>query len=124
MALFNPPKVLREKLGEEGVDALVELVNVANDKQKEDVLVFVEEKFERRLTEVKSALEIKIAEVKSDLEAKIAGVKSDLETKIAEVKSDLEIKITQAKSEMIKWMFIFWAGQTAVLAGLFIALRT
>ncbi|MEW5946775.1 MAG: hypothetical protein AB1742_11305 [bacterium] len=102
IALFKPPKVLREKLGGEGVDALVELVNVANDKQKEDVLVFVEEKFERRLTKVKSDLEIKIAEVKSDLETKIA----------------------QAKSEMIKWMFIFWAGQTAVLSGLFIALRT
>ncbi|MEW6201125.1 MAG: hypothetical protein AB1546_04065 [bacterium] len=56
MAILTPPKILREKLGEDGVDALVELVNKANEKQKEDVLEFIEQKFERRLAEVKSDL--------------------------------------------------------------------
>jgi len=110
MAIVTPPKVLREKLGDDGVDALVELVNMSNEKQKEDVLVFVEEKFERRLTEVKTGLEEKIYEFKTDLEVKIAGVKSDLEVKIAETRSDL-----------IKWMFIFWIGQIAVITGIIFA---
>ncbi|MEW6203480.1 MAG: hypothetical protein AB1546_16010 [bacterium] len=106
MTILTPPKVLREKLGEEGTDALIELVNKANEKQKEDVLTFVEEKFERRLTEVKSDLEIKISEVKSYLETKISEVKSE---------------VAHSKSDMIKWMFIFWAGQTTVLASLLFA---
>lgn len=88
MAIINPPKVLREKLGDDGVDALVELVNMANDKQKEDVITFVGEKFERRLTEVKS---------------------------------ELEVQIAQTKSEIIRWMFIFWMGQIAVLTGILFA---
>ena len=31
----------------------------------------------------------------------------------------LELKIEKVRSDMIKWMFIFWAGQTGLLIGLF-----
>ena len=89
MTIVNPPKVLREKLGDDGVDALVALVNMANDKQKDDVLIFTEEKFEKRLTEVKS---------------------------------DLELKIEQTKSDLIKWMFIFWVGQTGIIIGIILSM--
>jgi len=34
---------------------------------------------------------------------------------LQEVKAELELKIERAKSEMIKWMFIFWAGQTGLI---------
>lgn len=106
MTILTPPKVLREKLGEDGVDALVDLVNKAGEKNKEDVLVFVEEKFERRLTETKTDLEVKIAEVKTDLEIKIAGV---------------NVKIAETKADLIRWMFIFWIGQICVILGFLFA---
>lgn len=48
MPVITIPKVLREKLTEEGADALI---NKADERQKEDTLSFVEEKFERRLAE-------------------------------------------------------------------------
>lgn len=51
MALITVPKILREKLSEEGVDALVDVINKSDGKQKEDVIKIVEEKFERRLAE-------------------------------------------------------------------------
>jgi hypothetical protein len=51
MPVITIPKVLREKLTEEGADALVEIINKADERQKEDTLSFVEEKFERRLAE-------------------------------------------------------------------------
>jgi len=85
MTILTPPKVLREKLGDDGVDALVDLVNRANEKQKEDILVFVEEKFERRLTE-----EI----------------------------ADVRIEVARSRADIIKWMFVFWAGQIGVVTGL------
>ena len=37
---------------------------------------------------------------------------------ILEIRSDfhqLELKVEQSKAEMIKWMFIFWAGQTGLI---------
>lgn len=67
MPLISVPKVLREKLGEEGADALVELINATSEQAKGDVLTFVEEKFERRLTEEVARLDMKISEVKADL---------------------------------------------------------
>jgi hypothetical protein len=30
----------------------------------------------------------------------------------------LELKIEKVRSDMIKWMFVFWAGQTGLLIGL------
>lgn len=56
MPVITIPKILREKLSEEGADALVEIINKADEQQKEDIISFVEEKFERRLAEVKSEI--------------------------------------------------------------------
>ncbi|MEW5946590.1 MAG: hypothetical protein AB1742_10370 [bacterium] len=128
MTIINPPKELREILGDAGTDALVALINRANEKQKEDVLVYVgekfegklavlEEKFERRLAEELAKVRVEIAELRSE----ISAVKSDVEVKIAQAKSDLEVKIAQSKTELIRWMFIFWAGQVIVLTGLLFA---
>ena len=30
----------------------------------------------------------------------------------------LEVKIEKTKAEIIKWMFIFWAGQTGIMVGI------
>jgi len=32
--------------------------------------------------------------------------------------SALEVKIEKTKAEIIKWMFIFWAGQTGIMVGI------
>ncbi len=60
MTVIAIPKILREKLSEEGADALVEIINKSDEKIKEDTIVLVEEKFERRLAE-------EIGKVRSDL---------------------------------------------------------
>ena len=51
MAVIAVPKVLRERLTDDGADALVSLINESNEKNKQDIIVLVEEKFERRLAE-------------------------------------------------------------------------
>ena len=77
MPIITVPKILREKLTEEGADALVSVINQSDKTVKEDALIFLEERFERRLSDV--------------------------------------------KAEIIKWMFIFWAGQITVLTGILFA---
>jgi hypothetical protein len=51
MSILIVGKPLREKLGDEAVDVLVELINQSQSDQKKDILEFVGEKFERRLSE-------------------------------------------------------------------------
>jgi uncharacterized protein YicC (UPF0701 family) len=42
------------------------------------------------------------------------ATKADLKEEIHR----LELKIEKVRSDLIKWMFIFWAGQTGLLIGL------
>jgi hypothetical protein len=99
MPVLTVKRPLREKLGEEGADALVDLINQAQQEQKNVIVTFVEEKFERRLSEEISKLEVKLVERISAVEA----------------------KISEAKADLIKWMFIFWVGQIAVILGILFA---
>ena len=56
MSVIAIPRILRERLTEEGADALVDIINRSDEKLKEDVISLVEEKFERRLAETKSEI--------------------------------------------------------------------
>ncbi|MFH1352456.1 MAG: hypothetical protein ABIH68_02655 [bacterium] len=56
MSVIAIPGILRQKLSDEGADALVEIINKSDEKVKEDVIVLVEERFERRLAEVKAEI--------------------------------------------------------------------
>ena len=49
--LIAIPKALREKLGEEGANDLVDLLNSNAQNSGNSITTFVEEKFERRLSE-------------------------------------------------------------------------
>ena len=96
-------KPLRLKLGDAGTDSLVQFINEALAEQKNDILIFVEEKFERRLSE------------------KIGELKTELKTEIAETKSELKAEIANIRADLIKWMFIFWVGQLGMILGILFA---
>ena len=92
MPIVSVSKPLREKLGDDGVDSLIDLLKESQQEQKNNNLEFVEEKFERRLTTEMGKLENKISETKIEVQA--------------------------LKAELIKWMFIFWVGQVSVILGI------
>ncbi len=142
MPIITVPKALRDKLGEDGADALVDLFNQSELRQKEDILEFVEEKFERRLSEEIGTLRIEMnerfagitgemnerfAEVNerfaevNERFAKITGAMTgrfaEMETQFAQVDS----KIEATKSYMVRWMFAFWVGQVGVIIGILFA---
>jgi len=163
MAILTVPKVLREKLGDEGVEALIALLNEAARHERDNLLGILAERFERRVTEEGKRLEVQIAEVEakldhriteevSRLEVQIAAVEKRLDNRITEVEARLEQRITEevarleqriaaveakldsriaevkvALSEryasLVRWMFIFWAGQIGVIVALFALLR-
>lgn len=90
------PETLRSKLGDEGARELVNLINEAAKGIRENVSETGIERLERRLAETKA----------------------DLEKQVAETKSDLEKQVANTRADMIKWMFVFWVGQIAVMTGL------
>ena len=53
--------------------------------------------------------------VKSSSEAAIITVEEKFERRLTEEISKLDKKISETKAELIKWMFIFWAGQIGIL---------
>ena len=83
-------EILRSRVGEGEAKALVE---------------FVEQKVPLQVEGEVSGLA-----TKTDL----VSTRNDLMGEIAK----LEIKIEKTKAEIIKWMFIFWAGQTSIMIAL------
>ncbi len=100
MSIITIPKILREKLTDEGANALVEILDKVEDRSQAHTAETVELRFEKRLTEETTRLEKKIESVRADLEKKIESTKTDI----------------------IKWMFIFWIGQFASIVGILTAI--
>lgn len=137
MPVLSVEKPLRESLGNDAaVDSLIRLINASDAEKKRDVIEFVEEKFERRLSEEVGGLEVRLSEKidagdkalsekMSELEVRLSEKMSELEVRLSEkiVKGDsaLLAKISQTKSEIIKWMFIFWVGQVGMILGILFA---
>ena len=121
MAIISVPKPLREKLGEEGTDALIDLFNKTRGEQKADIIEFVGERFERRLSEEISGLRSEFKEanisLRAELKEDIAGLRTELKKDIAGLRTEMYA----IRGDLIKWMFIFWTGQVAMLLGILFA---
>ncbi len=115
MKIINVPKVLREKLGDDGVEALLELINLADEKVKENIIEIQTEKYERRLTEEIAKLDKRITEEISRLRSEDLA---KLDKRITEEISKLRVEISRTYANIIKWMFIFWALQIGVITAI------
>jgi flagellar motor switch protein FliG len=56
MSVIAIPRVLQERLSAEGAEALVEIINKADERTKENVIELVEERFEKRLAQAETRL--------------------------------------------------------------------
>ena len=115
------PKALREKIGEEAAESLIELLNTSSQNSQNNVITLAEEKFERRLAEELAKVRSEISEVKTEL-------RSEISSNISSLKSDLEKRISEVKEEShknqtatIRWMFLFWVGQIGAMLGILFA---
>ena len=92
MTVISLPKILRDRLTDEGADAFVQILDKVEERSQRITLEIAEQKFEARL---------------AHLDAKIDRVAAKLKAKMAEDKADI-----------IKWMFIFWAGQLGTMTAI------
>ena len=103
------PKSLREKLGDDGSNDLVEFLNIFMDQKRQEITK--EEFHEREKLELR--FEKGLGETESRLTKKMDNGHSELKIDIEKV----NVHVEKSKAEIIKWMFIFWSGTVITILG-------
>jgi len=99
--IITIPGTIREKLGEEVSNDLVDFLNIFIEQKQQEIKK--EEFYEREKLELR--FEKRLGETESRLTEKIEKV---------------NIHVEKSKTDIIKWMFIFWTGTViTILGGLF-----
>ncbi|MBF0487033.1 MAG: hypothetical protein HQK98_02625 [Nitrospirae bacterium] len=98
------PRVLRERLGEDGVDALLTVFGDVSLSTRTDLATKSDVK------DMATKSDIKDMATKSDLKDMATALRQEMATKDG-VKAEIE----SAKSELLKWSFIFWVSQIGIL---------
>jgi hypothetical protein len=83
-------------------------------------------KLEQRIAEIKAELRQEIGQLRAELHEGIAQLRADLRAGLAELRGEfrgeLGSGLATLRADLMKWMFIFWAGSTATMIGVAVAL--
>ncbi|OGH60501.1 MAG: hypothetical protein A3G34_16385 [Candidatus Lindowbacteria bacterium RIFCSPLOWO2_12_FULL_62_27] len=120
MTVMTVPRVLREKMGDDGVEGLVEFVARTNGALRSEIVSLVDDKFARRLSEEIGKLRVEMHDELGKLRAEFFGA---LHSEIGKLRAEMHDELGKLRAEIIKWMFLFWLGQAAVVLGLFLKFR-
>lgn len=107
------PKTVREKLGDDVAQDLLEFLNILIDEKRQEISK--EEHYEREKQE--NRFEKQLGATESRLIKEGESIRSELKEDISNLRSELKVDIAQSKSEIIKWMFIFWTGSVVTILG-------
>jgi hypothetical protein len=105
---------LQETLGVEATDDLLSWWDEATRVNRSEVREVAELYFQRFNAELQRGL----AEVRGETQKSITELGARLDTSIAELRTEM----ASQRADLIKWMFLFWAGTVLPLAGLAVAL--
>jgi len=116
MPIIKIPEILRQKLSDNGADALVDLLSEVEKSSRDSTVVLVEEKFERRLTEEISKLDKRITEEISKLDKRITE-------EISRLRSEFVERISQSELKIVRWLVVLWLTQMAAILGTFLKIK-
>jgi len=89
------------------------LKNRFSEEEASTLIEFVESKTEQTVNQKKD-----VFATKEDIHKLETTTKSDIHKLEIALKEDilkLDVKISETKADLIKWMFLFWIGQTAAV---------
>jgi hypothetical protein len=66
--------------------------------------------------------ELNFARFEARLEQRVGALEAKMEQRLAEVEAHLERRLGDIRVELLRWMFVFWAGTVVPLAALILAL--
>ncbi len=111
MAVMAVPRALREKLGDDASDSLVDLLQQFEAEQSDHLIEMVEERFVRRVVESENRLRNELREEMhagfmglqkqiGDVRAEIGSVRTELHKEIGSVRTELSKEIAEVRKEI------------------------
>ena len=111
MAVVAVPRALREKLGDDASDSLVDLLQQFEAEQTDHLIEMVEERFVRRVVESENRLRNELREEMhagfmglqkqiGDVRAEIGSVRTELNKEIGSVRTELGKEIAEVRKEI------------------------
>ena len=111
MAVMAVPRALREKLGDDASDSLVDLLQQFEAEQSDHLIKMVEERFVRRVVESENRLRNELREEMhagfmglqkqiGDVRAEIGSVRTELHKEIGSVRTELSKEIAEVRKEI------------------------
>jgi phage shock protein A len=111
-----------DKFGDEIVNELVEWLNQVDlafrselREVNESNFARADAKMEQRLAELRAEIRGEIGQLRAEI-GQFRAEMAELRGQILGVRGDVKGELAALKAELIKWMFLFWAG--TALAGL------
>ncbi len=105
-----------ETFGDEIANELVDWFNSVDLTYRNDLRELADlqyARFDAKLEQRFGVLDVRIEELDKAFDARLGRCKAELRQDMADL-----------RSELLKWMFVFWAGTVLPLAGLILALNT
>ncbi len=124
MPIISIPKFLREKLGEDGPEALAKMLNEQEKETEGSIIRTAELRFEKKLSEEISGLRGDMYENRTSLREEMVLMNTALREEMVRGDTILLKEIQKSKTETIRWMFIFWIGQIGAVLGILFAVFT
>jgi hypothetical protein len=113
---------LRETLGEEPTRDLIALIGEAREVNRAEIreiadlyLSRLDERIARHLAEHDARIDAKIERRFADQDARMAAG-------FAAVRVEMADRLSAQYRDLLRWLFVFWAGTIIPLAGLMVAL--
>ena len=103
-------KAFYDKLGEEVANELVNWFNAVDATYRSELRDLNELNFAR----FDAKLEQRIAEVKAELRQEVGALLTEMHAGLAALKTD----IASTRADLLKWMFLYWAGTALTVIGL------
>jgi hypothetical protein len=109
---------LQETLGAEATQDLLVWWEEGTAVQRAEVREIADLYFQRFSAELQRGL----GEVRTELRGEFQKGQVDLRAEFQKGIADLRTEMANQRADLLKWMFIFWAGTVIPLAGLAVAL--
>ena len=98
MAITVMPPVLQERLGTDGAMELVEVLNQAFEEERRNLLVLVEDRYERRLSEEIGGLSQEMVEMGAKLRQEMTEMGAGLRQEMAQMEVGLRQEMAQMEA--------------------------
>ena len=140
------PPALRDRLGHEGTLGLIEFMQATHEAWRDDVVEVVSDRFEQRLSTEIGGLRVEMVNGFATLRQEISAVRQEMTNGLAAARMEtanglaavrqetanglaavrqemtngfmaVRKEMSEGRVDFIKWSFLFWIGQVAVLSG-------